>query len=275
MPLTDVTDEGINRAMDECDELGREVFLKRHGFGRSRGYFVIRDGRRYDSKAIVGVAHGYDHPNLGPLESRRFSGGNLTVARHLEFLGFEVERPPPPSYPSRAKEGSPIPTLNLAESTYVQITEVEVEAQHVEQFRVSISGHDVAATRREQSLVLAYVDHLKNRGHTVKRHTYQLGHSHALVCDFVDETDQILYEAKGDVLRTSVRMAIGQLFDYRRFEPIPMRLAILLPCKPSQDIIELICSVPASAVWRTPIGFASVSPGAASAERVVDSDTSG
>ena len=61
-------------------------------------------------------------------------------------------------------------------------------------------------------------------------------------------------------------MAIGQLLDYRRFEPSSMRLAVLLPRQPAQDLIELIHSVPASAVWRTKDGFASSQPPAASIE---------
>lgn len=79
----------------------------------------------------------------------------------------------------------------------------------------------------------------------------------ARYCDLVDETDHVLYEAKGDILRTSVRMAIGQLFDYRRFEQPSPRLAVLLPCQPAPDLIELVHSVPASVVWRTEDGFES------------------
>ena len=77
------------------------------------------------------------------------------------------------------------------------------------------------------------------------------------MCDLVDETDHVLYEAKGDIRRSSVRMAIGQLLDYGRFEPSSMKLAVLLPRQPVQDIIELIRSVPATAVWQTKHGFAS------------------
>ena len=76
------------------------------------------------------------------------------------------------------------------------------------------------------------------------------GSGPALVCDLVDEVDHVLYEAKGDVRRTSVRMAIGQLLDYRRFEPSGMSLAILLPREPARDLIELILSVPASAMFK-------------------------
>ena len=92
MALRDVTAEGVERAMVEFDRLGRKVFLDKFGFGKARGYFLIHDGRQYDSKAVVGVAHGYDRPDLGPLRRQDFSGGDATVARQLESLGFDVER---------------------------------------------------------------------------------------------------------------------------------------------------------------------------------------
>ena len=133
----------------------------------------------------------------------------------------------------------------------------EVEAQHVERLRISVPAADREVERREQRLVLAYRDHLADRGHTVTRHTYRLADSGiTLACDLVDETAGVLYEAKGDMLRSSVRMAVGQLLDYRRFERRPMRLGVLLPRAPSRDLANLVRSVPASPVWRTGDGFA-------------------
>ena len=353
MALSDVTSEGVERAIAEFDRLGRDAFLAEHGFGKARGYFLIRDEQRYDSKAIAGVAHGHDRPDLGPLTSEDFSGGDVTVARHLESIGFEVERPPrnprwaeeelilaldlylregllddmdqavielsrdlnaltlhterpdadrfrnpngvalklanfaalDHNYPgvgmkrfgnrdrevwerfaseedalaeaaAAIRKGREPPTPEPGDSTEPRVVETEVEAQHVERFQVSATRQDIEAERREQSLVHAYRKHLENRGHKVKRHLYPLsGSTSQLACDLVDKTAQVLYEAKGNVRRTSVRMAIGQLLDYRRFEPTTMTLAVLLPRKPPQDLIELIRSVPALTVWRTEDGF--------------------
>ncbi len=366
MALSDVTAEGVIRAMAEFDRLGREAFLSAFGFRPTRGYFLIRDGRRYDSKAVVGVAHGYDRPDLGPLLPQDFVGGELTVARRLESLGFDIARPPRnppwadeelilaldlylrsgllddadpnvidlsrvlnaltvhperpdairfrnptgvamklanfaainPNYPGRGmthgsrrdaeiwnryasdedrlaataaaiREGHEPLAPPLAEPKRPHITEAEGEAQHVEQFLVSVPGRIIEADRREQSLVQAYVDHLLDQGHRVTIHRYRLHPSLPLLaCDLVDETDHVLYEAKGDVRRTSVRMPIGQLLDYRRFEPPLMSLAILLPRVPAHDLIELVRSVPAVAVWRTNDGFASSHPAAACTGRL-------
>jgi hypothetical protein len=49
-------------------------------------------GPLYDSKAIAGAAHGYQH--AAPLAASDFSGGEATVANRLEQLGFEVTWPP-------------------------------------------------------------------------------------------------------------------------------------------------------------------------------------
>ena len=93
MALSDVTAEGVKRAMAAFARLGREAFLAQFGFGQARGYFLVHGGRRYDSKAVVGVAHGYARPDLGPLLPQDFSGGEATVASRLDSLGFEVARP--------------------------------------------------------------------------------------------------------------------------------------------------------------------------------------
>ena len=159
------------------------------------------------------------------------------------------------------RDGLGLPTAEPPEPTGPRITEVEIEEQHVEHFLVSVPNQSIEAKRREHSLVLAYTEHLRSQGHRVTSRRYQpRGSSHTLVCDLFDETDQVLYEAKGDVLRTSVRMGIGQLLDYRRFEPHSPSLALLLPRQPAEDLIELIHSVPAAVVWRTKEGFTRIQP---------------
>jgi hypothetical protein len=107
MALKDITSrDAILQAIRECDRIGREQFLARYGFGEAHRYFLVLDGQRYDSKAIVGVAHGYQFPAQGPLRSPAFSGGNLTVQRKLEELGFTVEVEPNPSVCGTPRSGT-------------------------------------------------------------------------------------------------------------------------------------------------------------------------
>ncbi|WP_211265255.1 hypothetical protein [Actinacidiphila oryziradicis] len=91
MGISDVTRDGVLQALAEYDDVGGEVFLARYGFKPARTYRLVHDGRRYDSKAIVGVAH--RHVNGHALTSGDFSGGAATVVPVLEKLGFVVEGP--------------------------------------------------------------------------------------------------------------------------------------------------------------------------------------
>jgi MoxR-like ATPase len=87
--ITDPT--AVELAMDEFDRLGREAFLEKYGFSRANRYFVKRGAKRYDSKAIYGVAHEIQFPEDGALRSGDFSGGHQTVQGPLEDLGYEFE----------------------------------------------------------------------------------------------------------------------------------------------------------------------------------------
>lgn len=90
MALVDITREAVLAAVAEYDELGQVQFLSRYGFDRARLYVLVHDGKPYDSKAIVGAAHGF-LPGQGPLAARQFSGGEATVGRLLRPLGFIVQ----------------------------------------------------------------------------------------------------------------------------------------------------------------------------------------
>jgi hypothetical protein len=88
MAAPDVTADDIVGALEEFDRLGRAVFLAKYGFGEARRYFLRHNGTDYDSKAVVGAAHTRRHGV--PLRAADFSGGDATVKRLLEGLGFEV-----------------------------------------------------------------------------------------------------------------------------------------------------------------------------------------
>jgi 5-methylcytosine-specific restriction enzyme A len=88
--LRDVTRAAVLDAIAEYDTLGQEEFLGKYGFDRARSYLLIHGGKAYDSKAIVGVAHGF-LPGERALAARDFSGGEATVGRLLRGLGFTVQ----------------------------------------------------------------------------------------------------------------------------------------------------------------------------------------
>jgi 5-methylcytosine-specific restriction protein A len=88
MALSDVTHAGVLAAAAEFDRLGRAGFLSSTGFDPAKAYFLEYDGELYDSKAIIGYAHGVSTGvQWGPDD---FSGGDQSVARRLRALGFTV-----------------------------------------------------------------------------------------------------------------------------------------------------------------------------------------
>jgi hypothetical protein len=102
MSLSDLTSrDAVLAAIREFDALGQEV-LSKYGFGKARQYVLEHGGKLYDSKAIVGAAHGYQFPDIGPLKASSFSGGEATVRAKLRSLGFRV----------LSAGAGPAPTLN-------------------------------------------------------------------------------------------------------------------------------------------------------------------
>ena len=77
----------VERAIEECDRLGREAFREKYGFGEARSYYIRHNGKTYDSKAIIGVAFGYQH-NTKPLRYNDFSGGAATVKPTTSPMAF-------------------------------------------------------------------------------------------------------------------------------------------------------------------------------------------
>jgi hypothetical protein len=94
MALSDITREVVIAACHEFDEIGQEHFLERYGFGRSKTYRLLYDGKLYDSKAILGAAHGLLGPGYSALRADDFSGGLEATVRVLQDLGFEVVTEP-------------------------------------------------------------------------------------------------------------------------------------------------------------------------------------
>ncbi|MEU0601399.1 HNH endonuclease [Streptomyces sp. NPDC006393] len=77
------------KAITEHNELGRTAFLAKYRFSESRSYLLLHEGREYDSKAIAGVAHKWDHGRA--LLPEEFSGGKDHAAAWLKRAGFEVK----------------------------------------------------------------------------------------------------------------------------------------------------------------------------------------
>jgi hypothetical protein len=117
------------------------------------------------------------------------------------------------------------------------------------QFTGSAPG---VAVRREADLVARFKLHLKHAGHKLDRYKLKpAGELRHLYTDIYDHTDNVLYEAKATATRDAVRMAVGQLLDYRRHVPGDPQLAVLLPSRPADDLIAFLESLQIRCVYAT------------------------
>ncbi|MGW2018624.1 HNH endonuclease [Streptomyces sp. NPDC001927] len=83
-----ISRDGVLKAAAEYDELGRDAFLSAYGYKPATGYFLVHEGRTYDSKAIAGVAHKFDQGRA--LRWDELSGGRSHAVKWLARLGFVI-----------------------------------------------------------------------------------------------------------------------------------------------------------------------------------------
>lgn len=136
--------------------------------------------------------------------------------------------------------------------------DVPVEQQQTEKAYVNPNREPFEAERREGKLVLALEQHLLSLGHHVTRQRFlPPGEARPIITDLFDATTGTLVEAKGSVGRDAVRMAIGQLFDYRRFfGPGELNhIAALFPRKPRADLCDLLAEQGIVVIYGTADGF--------------------
>lgn len=118
------------------------------------------------------------------------------------------------------------------------------------------AGPGGVRSRGEAALVLVYSGFLRVRGHEVSgRHYLAEGESRPLRADLMVKDLNVLVEAKATDARYAVRTAIGQLYDYRRFEPSEPDLAVLVPTEPIRDLRRLLDGLSIGCVWPRGDGF--------------------
>lgn len=143
--------------------------------------------------------------------------------------------------------------------------DVPIEQQETEKAYVNPSREPYEAERREQKLVLALEAHLLALGHEVTRQRLlPTEEAQPIITDLFDATTGTLVEAKGSVERNAIRMAIGQLCDYRRFfEPGELNhVAALFPVRPREDLCDLLSEQGIVVIHRADEGFEDSTGGA-------------
>ncbi|MFD5099752.1 hypothetical protein [Streptomyces albidochromogenes] len=187
---------------------------------------------------------------IDPVEIRRGVGQDKKMR---DALVFKL-RPTPGTTPAWTDEDWLKPATETAiepvEAKPVIPAQPGVKDKNSEQHTTTetvanIPGGQRKVVRWEGLLVEAFKKRLTAAGHTHKSFQITLaGEVGALTPDLYDSTDHMLYEAKGQTTRINVRMAIGQLADYRRHVPDAetVRVAVLLPSEPSPDLKDLLTS---------------------------------
>lgn len=139
-----------------------------------------------------------------------------------------------------------------------QIRYVPVEEQNVETFDVEPNADAREAIRREATLVRHFCDWAESNGRTLSGARIPVAGGFDLSVDLIDRERNLLIEAKSSSSRTHLRHAVGQLFDYARyFEPRPA-LAILVPERPSDDLLGLPLAHGIDVIWPTETGYVSI-----------------
>jgi MoxR-like ATPase len=89
--IRDLTDrDAVLASMREFDEIGREAFLQKYGFGRAQKYRILHEGNLYDVKAVLAAAYQRQFPERKPLTSENSTSGLRTTVPKAQELGFEV-----------------------------------------------------------------------------------------------------------------------------------------------------------------------------------------
>ena len=110
--------------------------------------------------------------------------------------------------------------------------------------------------RTEHGLVARYTGWLAGIGVESVGRLYRVPRlALPLRCDIFLPEKNVLIEAKSTYRRESIRMAIGQLLDYRRYEETEPELAVLLPSLPNKDIRDLLASLNIALIWPHGPGF--------------------
>ncbi|MFC8921868.1 hypothetical protein [Cellulosimicrobium sp. NPDC057127] len=102
-----VTRQHILAAIAEHDDRGAENFLGVYGFTPSVRETLDHDGRTYDAKAILGVAHRHATGRVATADE--LAGGKVDAVTILRKHGFDATGPvaPPPPAPARRTSSAP------------------------------------------------------------------------------------------------------------------------------------------------------------------------
>ncbi|WP_370350758.1 restriction endonuclease [Catenulispora sp. EB89] len=248
------------------------------GWGEDGYFHYAGEGQTGDQRMVQGNLSIYNHV----AEGRALRLFRIVSVGQAFYCGEFVLAPEDPTYEKDAPEtnGGPdrkvimfrlvrtkdaLPpsgaVVSHTPTSMLNVEDVDVEQHNTEHTSVDPSREPYESERREAALVQAYKGHLERAGHTVKRkRIYPPDEARPLFTDIHDLTTNTLVEAKGSVTREAIRMAIGQLLDYRRHLEREPDLAVLVPTRPRQDLINFCTGLKISVVYQHGNGFDVIEP---------------
>lgn len=142
-----------------------------------------------------------------------------------------------------------------------KIQNVDIENHNTEKYVVAPKNEPATHERVEAQLIKRFEEYAKKNNIRLTRNKfYPENEAKPLFSDIFCSELNLLIEAKGTVTREALRSAVGQLLDYRRFFPakpnseLPSRrdlkLGILVPSKPRQDLLSFIDSLDIKLIWQ-------------------------
>jgi hypothetical protein len=128
---------------------------------------------------------------------------------------------------------------------------VAPENSSLEPMEVTTQAESRQALRVEAQLVHEFRVWLDPRGTRLQGLLIPAGNQ-LLRADLYDTVNDVLIEAKARATRNHLRLAVGQLYDYRRYlTGFGSSLAVLVPERPSDDLMGLLDHAGAAAIWRS------------------------
>jgi len=286
----------LNFSLTPGERLKRRELHERYGGSRQNGISSApRSGCILLFTGDAGHQFGYDHDGPqadgsfhytgeGQVNDQELIRGNAAIARGdrplllfrmvgggvVEYLGRLRVDAEQPYYrtdaPDRTKAirsvlvfklwpldrvSEPLPAFERS------VRQVPLERHETTSGRVEVRTETVEFWRREAGLVQRYQAFV---GRTLVRNAIPLpGTAVTMWTDIYDPMTGELIEAKGSAARFHVRMALGQLLDYKR-SVNPKSLAVLLHEHPGDDLVSLLHENNVTCIHETQGTFVRLSP---------------
>ena len=144
-----------------------------------------------------------------------------------------------------------LPKTNIDNSSNITTKVLSQEAFETEISERLQEEKIIISQRKESKLVKEYQQYReKNNQSELVRISIKIdGRTH--YTDGWCPNEKLLIEAKSSAARPYIRLAIGQLLDYKRhIKPDPKKLAILVPTEPQEDLLNLLSDLEITLIYR-------------------------